>query len=138
MTRTVLIYGVLLALGALALQALQYPIWARAHTAGIYIGLIAAAFLSLGVWIGSRLFQRRAASEVFEPNHRALATLEITPREYQVLQLLASGRSNKEIAGGLNLSPNTVKTHIARLYQKLEAVRRTDAVLRARELQLIP
>ncbi len=138
MWRTVLIYGLALALGAVALQWLEYQVWARANASSITIALIATAFLGLGVWVGARLFRAPAETGPFEPNTRAQASLGITAREAEVLRLLASGRSNKEIAGALHLSPNTVKTHIARLYEKLEAGRRTEAVLRGRELGLIP
>ncbi len=138
MWRTVLIYGLVLALGAVALQWLEYQVWARAHASTITIALIATAFMALGVWVGARLFRSQPRAGAFEPNTRAQASLGITEREFEVLRLLASGRSNKEIAGTLHLSPNTIKTHIARLYEKLEAARRTDAVLRARELGLIP
>lgn len=138
MWKTVLIYGVLLALGAVALQWLEYRLWARDHVAEIWIALLAVGFLGLGVWVGARLFRPQVKAGGFETNAPALAALGITRREHEVLGLLAAGQSNKEIARRLNLSPNTVKTHIARLYEKLEAVRRTDAVLRARELRLIP
>jgi DNA-binding CsgD family transcriptional regulator len=138
MLRTVLIYGALLATGAVALQWLQFQAWTRGHVADAYIGLIAAAFLGLGVWVGARLFRQAPQVRDFEPNLPALAALGITRREHQVLQLVASGRSNKEIARRLSVSPHTVKTHIGRLYAKLEAARRTDAVLRARQLRLIP
>ncbi len=137
MLRTVLIYGLALALGAAALQWLEYQVWARAHASEVYIALIATAFLGLGIWVGARLFRPRPQASAFEPNLRAQASLGITEREYEVLRLLAAGRSNKEIAARLKLSPNTVKTHIARLYEKLEAARRTEAILRARELGLI-
>lgn len=138
MWKTVLIYGLALALGAVALQWLDYRIWARAHVGEVWIALVAAAFLGLGVWVGARLFRPTVQSGGFALNQPALTTLGITRREHEVLGLLAAGRSNKEIARQLNLSPNTVKTHIARLYDKLQAVRRTDAILRARELRLIP
>ena len=105
---------------------------------GIWIALIAAGFLGLGVWVGARLFRPQVLAGGFETNEPALAALGITRREHEVLGLFAAGQSNKEIARRLNLSPNTVKTHVARLYEKLQAVRRTDAVLRARELRLIP
>lgn len=138
MWKTVLIYGLVLALGAVALQWLDYRIWARAHAGAVWIALLAAGFLGLGVWVGARLFRPRVVTGGFETNTAALAALGITRREHEVLGLLAAGRSNKEIARQLNLSPNTVKTHVARLYEKLAAVRRTDAVLRARDLRLIP
>lgn len=138
MVRTVLIYGLALASGAVALEWLRYQVWVRTHVGELYIALIASAFLGLGVWMGARLFRPMAAAGGFEPNLKALASLGITAREHEVLGQLAAGRSNKEIARRLNLSPNTVKTHVARLYEKLEAARRTEAVLKGRELQLIP
>jgi DNA-binding CsgD family transcriptional regulator len=138
MWRMILLYGVALALGAAALQWLDYQVWARNHAANLYVALIAVAFMGLGVWVGARLFRRAPAGGAFEPNLRAQASLGISEREYEVLRLVAVGRSNKEIAGLLAISPNTVKTHIARLYEKLEAARRTEAILRARELGLIP
>lgn len=138
MLRTVLLYGVGLALAAAALQWLEYRAWARFHSSELYIGLIAAAFLALGVWVGARAFRTSAPSGPFTPNTAAQASLGITEREAEVLGLLAAGRSNKEIAQALAVSPNTVKTHIARLFEKLEASRRTEAILKARELGLIP
>ncbi len=132
-----LVYGLALVLGAAALQYLEYQMWARAHAAQIYIALIALAFLGFGIWVGAQLFRSRKIPPPFEPNTRAQASLGITEREYEVLRLLAAGRSNKEIAGALKLSPNTVKTHLARLFEKLQAARRTEAILRARELGLI-
>ncbi|MFT3727482.1 MAG: response regulator transcription factor [Terricaulis sp.] len=137
MKRLVLIYGAALAAGAFALQWLQYKFLVRAFPVEIYIGLIAIAFAALGVWAGMRL-ARRPASATFEKNTAALASLGITQREQQVLALLAAGKSNKEIAQALGVSPNTIKTQIASLYQKLEVQRRTQAVQKARELALIP
>lgn len=138
MWKTVLVYGVALALAAIVLQWLQYQALARSHPGELYITLIGAAFLALGVWVGVRLAQRRAPATSFEPNVKARAALSITDREFEVLELLAAGRSNKEIAQKLEVSPNTVKTHVARLFEKLEASRRTEAILKARELGLIP
>lgn len=136
MLRTIVIYGLVLAMAATALQWAQYQVWARSHPSELYIGLIALAFMGLGVWVGARLFQQPRLAG-FEPNVRAQATLGITERELEVLKLLAAGRSNKEIAQALQVSPNTVKTHVARLFEKLEAARRTEAILKARELGLI-
>jgi len=138
MLRTVLIYGIALAAGAVLLQWLEYQIWARAHPGMIYVALIAAAFLGLGIWVGRRLFRSEPRASEFTPNGRAQASLGITDRERQVLQLLADGRSNKEIAARLGLSPNTVKTHVARLFEKLRVARRTEAIGLARELGLVP
>jgi NarL family two-component system response regulator LiaR len=137
MTRIIILYALGLAAGAFALQWLQYNYLVRAFTTEIYIGLIALGFAGLGVWAGMRL-ARRPASATFEKNTAALAALGITLREQDVLALLAAGKSNKEIAQKLGVSPNTVKTQIASLYQKLEVQRRTQAVQKARELALIP
>ncbi len=138
MFRTILIYGLVLALAAAALQWLEYQVWARAHSSEIYVGLIALGFLALGVWVGARVFRTQRPSAPFAPNSAAQASLGITEREFEVLRLLAAGRSNKEIAQALSVSPNTIKTHLARLFEKLEASRRTEAILRARELGLVP
>jgi len=139
MWKPVAIYGVALALGALALQWLEYRVWAHAHAIGLYLGLVGIAFLALGIWVGAKLFRSPARLDApFAPNARAREALGITEREADVLRLLAAGRSNKEIAIQLGVSPNTVKTHIARLYGKLGAGRRTVAVRTARELGLVP
>lgn len=137
MTRIVILYALALAAGAFLLQWLQYTYFVRAFSTEIYIGLIALAFAGVGVWTGMRL-ARRPASATFEKNTAAIASLGITQREEQVLALLAAGKSNKEIAAKLGVSPNTVKTQIASLYQKLDVQRRTQAVQKAREFDLIP
>jgi DNA-binding NarL/FixJ family response regulator len=137
MIRTVILYALALAAGALLLQWLEYNYFVRAFSTEIYIALIALAFAGLGVWAGMQL-ARRPASATFEKNDAAIASLGITLREQDVLALLAAGKSNKEIAQKLGVSPNTVKTQVASLYQKLEVQRRTQAVQKARELALIP
>ena len=133
-----LLYGSLLALGTLALQWLDYQRLVRSHVALVYDGLLAAGFLALGVWLGIRLLARRQPPAAFEGNPRAQAALGISDRELAVLAEIAAGHSNKEIAARLHVSPNTVKTHVARLFEKLGARRRTDALRRARELGLVP
>ncbi|MEO0425776.1 MAG: response regulator transcription factor [Pseudomonadota bacterium] len=138
MIRTILLYALLLALATFALEWLEYRYMARVFPREVYIVVIAVAFAALGVWVGIRLTTRRApGAGDFERNDAALSSLGITEREYAVLQLLADGLSNKEIARQLTLSPNTVKTHVARLYTKLEVGRRTQAVSKARTLALI-
>ncbi len=137
--RRLLAYGALLALGTLTLSWLDYLRVARLHTGGAYTFLVALAFLVLGVFVGARAFARRPPPVANEPgNPQAQATLGISERERVVLQQLAAGGSNKEIAQQLGISPNTVKTHVARLLEKLGARRRTEAIQRARELGLLP
>ena len=130
-------YGVLLAVGTLVLQWLDYQRRARAYSGEIYAFLIAVAFLVLGVFIGVRAY-RAPNSAPFDGNPKARDTLRISERELTVLHELAAGRSNKEIAAKLNVSPNTIKTHVTRLFEKLGAKRRTDAINRARELGILP
>jgi DNA-binding CsgD family transcriptional regulator len=130
------IYGALLAAGTLGLQWLDYLRLARMHSSEIYILLIAVAFLALGLFVGARLMGApRPAS--FDGNPKARAALGISASEMTVLEEIAAGRSNKEIAARLKISPNTVKTHAARLFEKLGAKRRTDAVKKARELGIV-
>lgn len=131
------VYGLLLAAGALALEWVQYQRLARAQTGDVYLLLVAAGFLTLGLWAGARLLGRRE-SVSSDGNPAAQATLGISDRELAVLRALADGRSNKEIAATLHISPHTVKTHVARLYEKLDARRRTEAVARARSLGILP
>jgi DNA-binding CsgD family transcriptional regulator len=128
-------YGALLAAGTVALQWLDYQRLARMHPGDIYLFLVAAAFLVLGIVLG--VFAAPAPTP-FDGNPQAQAALGLSERELQVLHELAAGRSNKEIAARLHVSPNTVKTHVARLFEKLHARRRTEAIRRARELGIVP
>ncbi len=137
MIRTILLWALVLALGAFALQWLEYRFIVQAFSWQIYVGLIGAAFAAGGVWVGWKL-AARARPETFQRNDAALAALGLTGQEVKVLERLAAGGSNKEIARDLGLSPNTVKTHVANLYAKLEVSRRTQAIGKARDLALIP
>jgi DNA-binding NarL/FixJ family response regulator len=136
MTRAVLFWGVVLAAGALVLEWLHERYVMRGLPREVYIGVIGTAFAAGGVWVGWRLSRRKPPAP-FARNEAALASLGVTGQEMKVLELLAAGQSNKEMARTLGLSPNTIKTHVANLYAKLEVGRRTQAVSRARELQLI-
>lgn len=129
-------YGGFLAAGTLALQWLDYQYVVRAHAGGVYVGLVALAFLALGVYVGARLFGAPPPTP-FDGNPQAQAALGISPRELEVLAEIAAGHSNKEVAARLHVSPNTVKTHLAQLYGKLGAKRRTDALRKARALGLL-
>jgi len=138
MWRRAALYGLALAAGAALLQWLDYQRLARAQSELAYVVLIAAGFLALGVWAGVKLLGHRAPpAPPFDGNPQAQASLGISPRELEVLEQLAAGLSNKEIAARLNVSPHTVKTHVARLFEKLGARRRTEAILKARELGLL-
>ena len=136
MVRTILVYGAMLAIGTFALEWLQYRFLIQTHAAETYIALVALGFLGLGVWLGAKLF-RRMPTAPFARNSQAQATLGISGRELEVLEQLAAGARIKR-SRHLDLSPNTVKTHVTSLFGKLEARRRTEAILRARELGLVP
>jgi len=137
MAKVVVVYA--LALGALAtlLSWLEYRYLARAFSFEIYLALIAVGSIALGAWLARRLTPRRAANGPFERNEAAIRSLGLSPREIDVLERLAAGESNKEIARRLGISPNTVKTHVARVYDKLAVERRMQAVEKARFLGLI-
>ncbi len=130
-------YGFVMALGAFVLTWLEYQHAVRLFSTEAYILVLAVLFTAMGIWVGHRLTGARG-KEAFEKNTRALQSLGISEREYQVLELLAEGCTNREIGNRLFISANTVKTHLARLYEKLEVSRRTQAIHRAKALRLIP
>ncbi|MCW4460746.1 response regulator transcription factor [Sphingomonas sp. BT-65] len=134
--RQALLYGALLALGTALLQWLDYRWLARSHSIELYLLVVAAAFLAIGLLIGARVLGRSAPPRP-DGNPAAQASLGISEREMTVLRELAAGHANKQIARNLGISPNTVKTHVARLFEKLGASRRTEALARARELGLL-
>lgn len=135
--KAIALYALALAVGAFALEWLQYQYVTKVFAPEIYISLIAVAFTALGIWAGYRLTPKSAAKPL-ERNDAAIKSLGLTDREMEILGLLASGQANKEIARTLDVSPNTVKTHIQNLFQKLEVERRTQAIQKARELRLLP
>ena len=137
MTRLILTYGAALALLALLVEWMDWRHQTQAWSTSFYVLCVALLFATFGIWLGTRLVPRPRAT-VFVRNDKALAALGISPRECEVLELLAEGASNKVIARRLAISPNTVKTHAARLFEKLEAQSRTQAVRKARELELLP
>lgn len=130
------LYAAALALGTVALQWLDYKRLARTYSLDITLLVIATGFLALGIWLGAKLLAPRPRPH--DGNPQALTALGISARELTVLHSLAAGLSNKEIAAQLNVSPNTVKTHVARLFEKLDARRRTDAIAKARDLGIVP
>lgn len=136
MWRTVLLYGLGLAAAAVALEQLKFRYAASEISTDIYVGLLALGFTALGLWAGHRLTARKPVAP-FARNAAAVASLGLTPRECQVLDLLASGRTNDELARTLGVSPNTIKTHLASLFAKLEVDRRVKAIEKARFLSLI-
>jgi DNA-binding CsgD family transcriptional regulator len=140
--KTILLYGLLGGILVVVLQVTEYRFLVLEHSLEIYGGLVAAVFAGLGIWLGLKLTKTKEVVVVKEPepftiNQAKLAELGISPREHEILILIAAGMSNREIAERLFLSENTVKTHLANLFDKLEAKRRTQAVQIAKASGLI-
>lgn len=149
-----LLYGAGLGLLAAIMGWVKYRFVVMDHALELYVLFIGALFVVLGAWLGSKLVRPKTiikeeivVREVMVPMPATpvqpgqmgtrMEELGISQREYDVLQLLARGMSNEEIATGLFVSQNTVKTHLSNLYFKLDAKRRTQAVERARAMGLI-
>lgn len=124
----------------IALRYFEYRLFVRDLSLEFYVGIVAVFFTVLGVWAGLRLTRKNIiiSSPDFKLDVDALAKLGISKREKEVLDLIAGGLSNQEIADKLFVSLNTVKTHSSNLFQKLAVSRRTQAIQRAKELRLIP
>lgn len=137
MWRTILLYALALALAAAALEWLEYRYLVRSLSTEIYVLLLAIGFVSLGIWAGIKLTPRPPSAE-FARNDAAVASLGISPRELEIIEALATGESIKELARRFGISPNTIKTHVARIYEKLAVQKRVQAIEKARFLALIP
>ncbi len=136
--KTIIIYGLLLATLIGILKFVEYRYFVRELSLEVYMGIVAALCTMLGIWIGLKVINKRELKKPFEVNQQALDELGISKREYEVLELMAQGCSNQEIADRLFVSLPTVKTHSSNLFDKLEVQRRTQAVSAAKELRLIP
>jgi DNA-binding CsgD family transcriptional regulator len=136
--------GVLIAL----LKLIEYQHFVRAYPTEIYGGLVAVIFTVVGVYLGLRWTRPKEVVLVKEVrvreggpfilNAEKLKTLGITPREHEILGLIAQGLSNREIGEKLFVSENTVKTHSSRLFEKMSVNRRTQAIQKGKEFGLIP
>ena len=147
MKKHILIYGLCGGSLILVLKLIEYRFLVVDHSIEIYGGLIALLFASLGIWLGLKLTRKKevvvfrevaVTTAPFALNEKRLRELAVTRRELEILALIAAGMSNREIAEKLFVSENTVKTHSSRLFDKLGAKRRTQAVQIGKELGLIP
>lgn len=146
-TRHVGLYGLLLAVSTFVLKWLQWKFLIVDHSLELYIGLIAIFFTVLGVWIANQLVKTKietvivekevAVIPLFKLNEAELRKMNLSNREYEVLQLLAKGYSNTDIAENLFLSLSTVKTHVSNLFVKMNVKSRTQAIEKAKRLNLI-
>jgi len=138
--RRTLLLALLLGVLLLLLPLAQYRFLFVRSTESVYIGLISILCAGVGIWAGLSWRARqeaRAGTEVRADDALA-ADFGLTQREIEVLQLIAEGKSNQEIAAAMYVSQNTVKTHVSNLFSKLDVQRRTQAVQKARALKLIP
>jgi DNA-binding CsgD family transcriptional regulator len=143
-----LLYGLLGGVLIAGLKFIEYRWLLIEHSIEIYGGMVAAVFAGLGIWLGLKLTKTHETVVVrevpvpvsgpFTRNEARLAELAVTPRELEILEAVAEGLSNREIAERLFVSENTVKTHAARLFDKLGARRRTQAVQLGKSFGLIP
>jgi NarL family two-component system response regulator LiaR len=144
--RDILLYGLCGGVIITLLKLTEYRYLVVEHSLEIYGGLVAAMFSALGIWLGLTLTRKKVQTQVvtypgegpFMADEERMNQLGITPRELEILGLIAAGLSNREIADRLFVSENTVKTHSSRLFDKLGARRRTQAVQLGKEARLIP
>ena len=146
--RPILFFGAAGGLLVASLRFIEYHFLVVNHSIEIYSGLIALVFAAVGIRLGLTLTKTREVTVVkevpvpapleFVRNEQQVAALAITPREMEILDEIAAGKSTREIAQALFVSENTVKTHASRLYDKLGVNRRTQAVQEARRLGLLP
>ena len=144
----VLIYGLCGGVLIVVLKIIEFRFLVVEHAMQIYGGLIAVIFAGVGIWAGLKLTRKKEVLVVkevrvpslkpFAVNEERLKDLGITKRELEILELMAQGLSNREIAEKLFVSENTVKTHSSRVFDKLGAKRRTQAVQIGKEMGLIP
>jgi DNA-binding CsgD family transcriptional regulator len=151
MKKQILMYGLLYGLCGglliLALRVIEYRFLVIQHSFEIYGGLIALLFAGVGIWLGLKLTRKEevivvrevpvSANQPFTVNEDNVRSLGVTKRELEILDLIARGMSNREIANQLFVSENTIKTHSSRLFDKLSAKRRTQAVQIGKEMGLI-
>ena len=121
------------------LKFVEYKFVIRDIPLEFYIGSVAVMFTALGIWAGLRLTRPKVIeiSGPFERNEANLKSTGISRREFEVLELIAAGLSNQEIAGRLFVSTSTVKTHVSNVLAKLDASRRTEAIANAKKIRII-
>ena len=128
-----IIYGVIMGLLFVVMEALNYNTMIRQVSLELYGVLVGGIFLLFGLWIGLTIVKVRQ----YRTAKKKPAKTNLSDREYDVLSLMADGKSNQEIADQLFVSLNTIKTHTSNIFAKLDVKRRTQAIQRAREMKII-
>lgn len=149
-SRHILLYSTAMAVLVFALKWLQWKYLITDNSFDIYIGLIALFFTFFGVWVANQLAKSKVKTivvekevylphpDAFSVNEGELKKLNLTNREYEVLKLLAQGRSNAEIAESLFISLSTIKTHVSNLFVKMDVKSRAQAIEKAKRLKITP
>jgi DNA-binding CsgD family transcriptional regulator len=135
MKKTIFVFGSIIIAVLLLFQLSKYSLISGDFTLEFVMVIIAVSFFIIGVYVYRKLYPK--PSEVKEIDQKKIKSLEITDREYEVLQLISQGLSNKEIASQLFLTESTIKTHVSNLLVKLNAKRRTQAVQIAKSLNIL-
>ncbi|MCE6987834.1 response regulator transcription factor [Dyadobacter sp. CY323] len=147
--RQIMLYGVSLAMLLFLLKWLELRFLVINHIVEIYTGVLALIFTGLGIWLAVKLIKPEVKTVIvekevrvmsdgnFSVNEAEMSRFGLSKRELEVLELIAAGLSNQDIASRLFVSLNTVKTHSSRLFEKLEVKSRTQAVEKAKRLSLI-
>lgn len=148
--REIIGYAIMMAVLMLLLRWFEFRFLILEYQIELYIGLIAVFFLLFGIWVANKITNPKQKTIIVEKeirifsndgfifNENELLSRKISKRELEVLTLMAEGLSNNEIAERLFVSLNTVKSHTAKLFEKLEVKRRTQAIETAKKLQLLP
>ena|SRR5689334_9861385 len=140
MGRQVVIWGAAGGILIALLKLIEYKHFVHEYPSEVYGGLVALIFTAVGIYLGLRWTRttRTAATAPFVADEAKRREIGLTPREHEILGLIAQGLSNREIGEKLFVSENTVKTHSSRLFEKMQVNRRVQAVQRGKELGLIP
>lgn len=147
--KQIVLYGAALGALLILLKLLEFNLVIRSNVFEVYAGIVAVIFCAVGIWVGlkyarinpgktNKIIVEVQGKENWQVDEKMINELGISKREYEVLELIAKGHTNQEVADKLFVSPNTIKTHLANLFAKLDVNRRTQAIQRAKELNILP
>ena len=147
--KQIVLYGAALGALLILLKLLEFNLVIRSNVFEVYAGIVAVIFCAVGIWVGlkyarinpgktNKIIVEVQRKENWQVDEKMINELGISKREYEVLELIAKGHTNQEVADKLFVSPNTIKTHLANLFAKRDVNRRTQAIQRAKELNILP
>lgn len=146
--KQIVLYGIALGALLIVLKLLEFNLVIRNNVFEVYAGIVAMLFCAVGIWVGlkyanikpntTKIVVEVQSSINFKADEKIISELGISKREYEVLEMIAKGHTNQEVADKLFVSHNTIKTHLSNLFAKLDVNRRTQAIQRAKELNILP